>query len=302
MAIGAVEALGMPTSVDAPRPAPSRRCSPRTEARSSTVSRCWFCAALHAHEPLPVRSVPALDARLLGRRAEPACRRRPGCRSCAAGCVAARRSHQRVALPAGHYYFICATRRVAPLCVVSRQRLQLAGHAGQRPGAGRARRSSLLRAPGTCELVADLLFPEGVGLAQMHGRRCIAASKPKACSTSQPQARAARRCRGASASSRPTRAPSSTTCSACSERRFPLAEVIFVPDPVQGAGRRAGHGARPRSPGRLAARRPRRRRHRRSLAAAARTTTWPPSTTSAWCAPSSPARCPSSPLSATRPI
>ena len=100
----------------------------------------------------------------------------------------------------------------------------------------------------TCELIADLLFPEGVGLAQMQGERVYRKLESEGLfepSRKRKLPRLPQRI-GVVSSERGAVIHDLLTIL---ERRFPLAEVIFLPSPVQGAGAAA---AMARAMGRLA--------------------------------------------------
>jgi exodeoxyribonuclease VII large subunit len=87
----------------------------------------------------------------------------------------------------------------------------------------------------TCELVADLLFPEGVGLAQMQGERVYRQLESEGLfelSRKRPLPRFPRRI-GIVSSERGAVIHDLLTIL---ERRFPLVEVVFAPAPVQGPG------------------------------------------------------------------
>jgi exodeoxyribonuclease VII large subunit len=87
----------------------------------------------------------------------------------------------------------------------------------------------------TCELVADLLFPEGVGLTQMQGERLYRQLEAEGLfdpSRKRPLPRLPRRI-GIVSSERGAVIHDLLTVL---ERRYPLGEVIFVPSPVQGPG------------------------------------------------------------------
>ncbi|MBV9543848.1 MAG: exodeoxyribonuclease VII large subunit, partial [Chloroflexi bacterium] len=87
----------------------------------------------------------------------------------------------------------------------------------------------------TCELVADLLFPEGVGLAQMQGERTY--RQLEAEGLFEPS-----RKRSLPALPRRIGVVSSERGAVIHDflnvlrRRYPLAEVVFAPTPVQGPG------------------------------------------------------------------
>src|SRR5215813_1515107 len=88
---------------------------------------------------------------------------------------------------------------------------------------------------GSCELVADLLFPEGVGLAQMESERVYRRLESDGLfDTSRKRAlpRFPRRI-GIVSSERGAVIHDLLTIL---NRRYPLAEIVFVPTPVQGPG------------------------------------------------------------------
>jgi exodeoxyribonuclease VII large subunit len=99
----------------------------------------------------------------------------------------------------------------------------------------------------TCELVADLLFPEGVGLAQMQSERVYRQLEAEGLfSTTRKRALPRLPKRIGIVSSE--RGAVIHDLLSVLERRYPLAEVIFVPAPVQGPGAAA---AMARAVGRL---------------------------------------------------
>ena len=88
---------------------------------------------------------------------------------------------------------------------------------------------------GSCELIADLLFPEGVGLAQMQGERVYRQLEAEGLfepSRKRPLPKLPKRI-GIVSSERGAVIHDLLNVL---ERRFPLAEVIFLPAPVQGPG------------------------------------------------------------------
>ena len=87
----------------------------------------------------------------------------------------------------------------------------------------------------TCELVADLLFPEGVGLAQMQGERVYRQLEAEGLFSTSRKRRCPRLPRRIGIVSSERGAVIHDLLSVL-ERRFPLAEVVFVPAPVQGPG------------------------------------------------------------------
>src|ERR1051326_2663134 len=101
---------------------------------------------------------------------------------------------------------------------------------------------------GACELIADLLFPEGVGLAQMQGERIYRQLESEglfSTSRKRPLPKLPKRI-GIVSSERGAVIHDLLTVL---ERRFPVAEVIFLPSPVQGPG---APGALARAVARLA--------------------------------------------------
>ncbi|HEY2596686.1 MAG TPA: exodeoxyribonuclease VII large subunit [Chloroflexota bacterium] len=101
----------------------------------------------------------------------------------------------------------------------------------------------------TCELVADLLFPEGVGLAQMHSERVyrqLEAEGLFSTTRKRPLPRLPRRIGIVSSE----RGAVIHDLLSVLERRYPLAEVVFLPAPAQGPGAAA---AMARAVGRLGA-------------------------------------------------
>jgi exodeoxyribonuclease VII large subunit len=88
---------------------------------------------------------------------------------------------------------------------------------------------------GSCELVADLVFPEGIGLAQMHGERLYRQLEAEGLfepSRKRPLPRFPRRIGIVSSE----RGAVIHDLLSVLERRYPLLEVVFVPAPVQGPG------------------------------------------------------------------
>jgi exodeoxyribonuclease VII large subunit len=137
---------------------------------------------------------------------------------------------------AGHYYFALKDADAQLRCVLFRgsafnspvmpaNGLALVAH-------GQVR---LYERQGSCELVADLLFPEGVGLAQMQGERVYRQLESEGLfepSRKRPLPRLPRRIGIVSSE----RGAVIHDLLSVLERRFPLAEVIFLPAPVQGPG------------------------------------------------------------------
>jgi exodeoxyribonuclease VII large subunit len=138
--------------------------------------------------------------------------------------------------PAGHHYFALKDESAQLRCVLFRGNafnspvtpvngLALVAHGGLR----------FYERYGTCELIADLLFPEGVGLAQLQWESVYRRLETDGLF--------------ASTRKRPLPALPTRIGIVTSEhgavihdflnvlgRRYPLAEVVFVPAPVQGIG------------------------------------------------------------------
>jgi exodeoxyribonuclease VII large subunit len=138
--------------------------------------------------------------------------------------------------PAGHYYFSLKDELAQLRCVLFRgsafnspvmptNGLALVAHGTVR----------VYERSGACELVCDLLFPEGVGLAQLQGERLFRRLEAEGLFNADRK--------------RPLPAWPAHIGVVSSERgavihdllsvlgrRFPLAEVIWVPAPVQGPG------------------------------------------------------------------
>src|ERR671933_402930 len=137
---------------------------------------------------------------------------------------------------AGHHYFSLKDEDAELRCVLFRgsafnppimpaNGLALVAHGTLR----------LYERQGSCELVADLLFPEGVGLAQMQGERLYRQLEAEGLfepSRKRPLPPLPARIGIVSSE----RGAVIHDLLAVLERRFPLAEVIFVPAPVQGPG------------------------------------------------------------------
>jgi exodeoxyribonuclease VII large subunit len=137
---------------------------------------------------------------------------------------------------AGHYYFALKDDDAQLRCVLFRgsafnspvmpaNGLALVAHGVVR----------LYERQGSCELVADLLFPEGVGLAQMQGERLYRQLESEGLfepSRKRPLPRLPGRIGIVSSE----RGAVIHDLLSVLERRFPLAEVIFLPTPVQGPG------------------------------------------------------------------
>ena len=138
--------------------------------------------------------------------------------------------------PAGHYYFSLKDNDAQLRCVLFRgstfnspvmpaNGLALVAHGA----------IHLYERLGSCELVADLLFPEGVGLAQMQGERVYHRLEAEGlfnASRKRPLPRLPRRIGIVSSE----RGAVIHDLLSILERRYPLAEVVFVPSPVQGPG------------------------------------------------------------------
>jgi exodeoxyribonuclease VII large subunit len=149
---------------------------------------------------------------------------------------------------AGHHYFSLKDEDAQLRCVLFRgsafnspimpaNGLALVAHGTLR----------LYERQGSCELVADLLFPEGVGLAQMQGERLYRQLEAEGLfepGRKRPLPRLPSRIGIVSSE----RGAVIHDLLAVLERRFPLAEVIFLPAPVQGPGAAA---AMARAVGRL---------------------------------------------------
>jgi len=138
--------------------------------------------------------------------------------------------------PAGHYYFSLKDSEAQLRCVLFRGS---AFNSPVMPANGLALVAHgavhLYERQGTCELVADLLFPEGIGLAQMQGERLYRQLEAEGLfspTRKRPLPRLPRRI-GIVSSERGAVIHDLLNVL---ERRFPLAEVIFVPAPVQGPG------------------------------------------------------------------
>ena len=138
--------------------------------------------------------------------------------------------------PAGHHYFSLRDEQAQLRCVLFRgsafnspvmpaNGLALVAHGSLR----------IYERSGACELVADLLFPEGVGLAQLQAERLYRRLEAEGLFSP--------------ARKRPLPAWPARIGVVSSERgavihdllsvvgrRFPLAEVVWVPAPVQGPG------------------------------------------------------------------
>src|SRR5205823_3494298 len=88
---------------------------------------------------------------------------------------------------------------------------------------------------GSCELVADLVFPEGVGLAQMHGERLYRQLEAEGLFEPSRKRSLPRFPHRVGIVSSERGAVIHDLLSVL-ERRYPLLEVVFVPTPVQGPG------------------------------------------------------------------
>jgi exodeoxyribonuclease VII large subunit len=138
--------------------------------------------------------------------------------------------------PAGHHYFSLKDDQAQLRCVLFRgsafnspvmptNGLALVAHGAVH----------LYERQGTCELVADLLFPEGIGLAQMQGERLYRQLEAEGLfepTRKRPLPRLPHRIGIVSSE----RGAVIHDLLSVLERRYPLAEVIFVPAPVQGPG------------------------------------------------------------------
>jgi exodeoxyribonuclease VII large subunit len=138
--------------------------------------------------------------------------------------------------PAGHYYFSLKDDHSQLRCVLFRGS---AFNSPVMPANGLALVAHgaihLYERNTTCELVADLLFPEGVGLGQMQGEQLYRQLEAEGLfepSRKRPLPRRPRRI-GIVSSERGAVIHDLLTIL---QRRYPLAEVIFAPAPVQGPG------------------------------------------------------------------
>jgi exodeoxyribonuclease VII large subunit len=138
--------------------------------------------------------------------------------------------------PAGHYYFSLKEDAAQFRCVLFRGS---AFNSAIMPANGLAIVAHgsihLYERQGSCELVADLLFPEGIGLAQMQGERLYRQLEAEGLfepSRKRPLPRLPRRI-GIVSSERGAVIHDLLNVLG---RRYPLAEVVFVPAPVQGPG------------------------------------------------------------------
>jgi exodeoxyribonuclease VII large subunit len=138
--------------------------------------------------------------------------------------------------PAGHHYFSLKEDAAQLRCVLFR------GSAFNSPitptnGLAIVAHGAihLYERQGSCELVADLLFPEGVGVAQMQGERLYRQLESEGLFEPSRKRRLPRLPRHIGIVSSERGAVIHDLLSVL-ERRFPLAEVIFLPAPVQGPG------------------------------------------------------------------
>jgi exodeoxyribonuclease VII large subunit len=138
--------------------------------------------------------------------------------------------------PAGHYYFSLKDDLSQLRCVLFRGS---AFNSPITPANGLALVAHgaihVYERSNQCELVADLLFPEGVGLAQLEGERLY--RQLEAEGLFEPSRKRAvpglpRRIGVVSSE----RGAVIHDLLSVLERRFPLAEVVFLPTPVQGPG------------------------------------------------------------------
>ena len=138
--------------------------------------------------------------------------------------------------PAGHYYFSLKEDPAQLRCVLFRGSafnspiMPTNGLAVVAHGA-----VHLYERQGSCELVVDLLFPEGVGLAQMQGERVYRQLEQEGLfesSRKRPLPALPRRI-GIVSSERGAVIHDLLNVLA---RRYPLAEVVFLPTAVQGPG------------------------------------------------------------------
>ena len=138
--------------------------------------------------------------------------------------------------PAGHYYFALKEETAQLRCVLFRGS---AFNSPVMPANGLAvvvhGAIQLYERQGSCELVADLVFPEGVGLAQMHGERLYRQLEAEGlfAPTRKRSLPSFPRRIGIVSSERGAVIHDLLSVL---ERRFPVVEVVFVPAPVQGPG------------------------------------------------------------------
>src|SRR5437868_3771011 len=138
--------------------------------------------------------------------------------------------------PAGHYYFSLRDGESQLRCVLFRGS---AFNSPATPTNGLALVAHgaihLYERNSTCELVADLLFPEGVGLAQMQGEHLYRQLESEGLFEPSRKRRLPRLPHRIGIVSSERGAVIHDLLSVL-ERRFPLAEVIFLRAPVQGPG------------------------------------------------------------------
>jgi exodeoxyribonuclease VII large subunit len=137
---------------------------------------------------------------------------------------------------AGHHYFTLKDDQAQLRCVLFR------GNAFNSPinptnGLAIVAHGSIqyYERQGSCELVADLLFPEGIGLAQMESERVYRRLESEGLfemSRKRPLPRLPRRIGVVSSE----RGAVIHDLLSILQRRYPIAEVVFVPSPVQGPG------------------------------------------------------------------
>jgi exodeoxyribonuclease VII large subunit len=138
--------------------------------------------------------------------------------------------------PAGHYYFTLKEDTTQLRCVLFRGS---AFNSPIMPANGLAVVAHgtihLYERQGSCELVADLVFPEGVGLAQMQGERLYRQLEGEGLFEPSRKRALPRFPRRIGIVSSERGAVIHDLLSVL-ERRFPLLEVVFIPAPVQGPG------------------------------------------------------------------
>jgi exodeoxyribonuclease VII large subunit len=138
--------------------------------------------------------------------------------------------------PAGHYYFSLKEDTNQLRCVLFRGS---AFNSPVMPANGLAvvvhGAIHLYERQGSCELVADLVFPEGVGLAQMQGERLYRQLESEGLFEPGRKRSLPRFPRRIGIVSSERGAVIHDLLSVL-ERRYPLLEVVFVPAPVQGPG------------------------------------------------------------------
>jgi exodeoxyribonuclease VII large subunit len=138
--------------------------------------------------------------------------------------------------PAGHYYFSLKEDTNQLRCVLFRGS---AFNSPVMPANGLAvvvhGAIHLYERQGSCELIADLVFPEGVGLAQMQGERLY--RQLEAEGLFEPtRKRPLPRFPGRIGIVSSERGAVIHDLLSVLERRYPLLEVVFLPAPVQGPG------------------------------------------------------------------